>query len=346
MTRFRIFTLFAALAALTPLLSACGGGGSSDDPQSVVEDATLQGVESGKLDLSLGVGLEGKRSGHIDVDLSGPFQSEAEAQYPEFDLSTSVKGAVGGEKVNFDGGVTLLGGNKAFVEYEGTEYEVDATTFNFVKSLLKQQSAGGESSEATACQDAASGLELDDFVENLKRGGSADVGGTATTKVSGDLAIPGVLDAFSELSEDPACSQQLSGVGAVPSAAELNEARGTIEGSVKTAHVELYVGDDHIVRRLVAQAKIEPPKGAAGGGPKKIEIDLDLSLTGVNEAQAISAPQGSRPLGQLFLKLGINPLELLGAIQSQGGGINGLLEGLNRLGGVARAQGASGQAVQ
>jgi hypothetical protein len=283
-----------------------------------------------------------ERSGHIDVDLSGPFQSEAEAEYPELDLSTSVKGSVGGEKVSFDGGVTLLSGNKAFVEYESTEYEVDATTFNFVKSLLKQQSAGGESSEATACQDAVSGLELDDFVENLKGGGSADVGGTTTTKVSGDLNIPGVLDAVSELSEDPACSKQLSGVGAVPSGTELSEARGTIEQSVKTAHVELYVGDDHIVRRIVAQAKVEPPEETAGGGPREIEIDLDLSLTGVNEAQTISAPKASKPLSQLFLKLGINPLELLGAIQSRGGGINGLLEGLNRLGAAARAQGISG----
>ena len=342
MSRFRILSLFAALIALAALLAACGGGGGSSDPEAVVEEATLQGVESGKLDLSLGVGLKGTRSGHIDVDLSGPFQSESEAAYPELDLSTSVKGSVGGKKVNFDGGVTLLGGNKAFVEYENTEYEVDATTFNFVKSLLKQQSASGESSEATACQDVANGFELDNFVENLKGGGSADVGGTATTKVSGDLDVPGVLDAISELSEDPACSQQLSGLGAVPSSTELGEARATIEQSVKTAHVELYVGDDHIVRRIVSQAKIEPPEETAGGGPKEIEIDLDLSLTGVNEAQTITAPKGSVPLSQLFLKLGVNPLELLGAIQSQGGGINGLLEGLNRLGAAARAQGISG----
>ena len=57
--------------------------------------------------------------------------------------------------------------------------------------MLKQQGGGqGQSSEIAACQEAAGGLELADFVENLKDEGSADVGGTSTTKVSGDLDAP------------------------------------------------------------------------------------------------------------------------------------------------------------
>lgn len=335
MSRPRILSLFIALIALASAFAACGGG-SSDDPQSVVDEATLQGIESGNVDLSLGIGIEGEKSGHIDVSLSGPFQTESEAEYPELDMSATAKGKVGDEKVDFEGAFTLLG-NKAYVGFEGTEYEVDPTTFSFVKSALQRKSgADKKSSEATACQEAASNLQVANFVDNLTGDGSAEVGGTSTTKVSGDLNSPGAIDALIELTEDPACSEQLSAAGAVPSTAELNKAKGQVQGAVKSAHVDLYVGDDHIVRRVVAQATIEPPEGSGqGGGAKRVELDLDLTLTGVNEDQTISAPPSAKPLSQLFLKLGINPIELLGVLEGQGaGGIGGLLEGLNGVGGT------------
>ncbi len=88
------------------------------------------------------------------------------------------------------------------------------------------------------------------------------------------------------------------------------------------------------MRRITAQATVEPPKGS--GGAKSAEIDLDLTLTGVNEEQAISAPQGAKPLSNLFIKLGINPIELLGLLQGSGGGLNGGPGGLSGLlGGLA-----------
>ena len=81
-------------------------------------------------------------------------------------------------------------GNKAYVGYEGTEYAVDSTTFGFAKSLLEQQGGGqGQSSEIAACRDAAGDLNLADFVDGLKDEGSAEVGGTSTTKVSGNLDV-------------------------------------------------------------------------------------------------------------------------------------------------------------
>lgn len=333
MSRFRIFTLFAALFALATAFAACGGG-SSDDPQSVVDDATLQGIESGNVDLSLGIDVKGGKGGHLNVGLSGLFQSDGESEYPELDMTASAKGTIGGEKVDFQGGLTLLG-NKAYVGYEGIEYEVDPTTFNFVRSIIKRR--GGDqkqSTELTACQEAVAELQISNFVENLKGEGSADVGGTSTTKVSGDLDVSGAVEAAAELSEDPACSEQLNAAGSFPSAAKLEKAKAQVEESLKGAHVVLYVGDDHIVRRISAQMTVEPPKGSGSEGAKSVEIDLDLTLTGVNEEQTISAPQGSQPLSNLFVKLGVNPIELLSLLQGSGGGLNGpgglsgLLQGL------------------
>jgi hypothetical protein len=328
-SRIRTFTLFAALLALATAFAACGGGGSSD-PQSVLDEATLQGIESGNVDLSLGIDVKGSEGGHLDVGLSGPFQSDAEAEYPELDMTASAKGSIGGEKVDFEGGLTLLG-SKAYVGYEGTEYEVDPTTFNFVRTIIKRRGGGKkQSTELTACQEAAAELQISDFVENLKGEGSADVGGTTTTKVSGDLDVSGAVEAAAELSEDPACSEQLNAAGSF-SAARLEKAKTQIEESLKGTHVVLYVGDDHLVRRITTQATVEPPKGTGGGGAKSAEVDLDLTLTGVNEEQAISAPQGSKPLSNLFVKLGINPIELLGLLQGSGGGLNGGPGGLSGL---------------
>ncbi|HEY2334658.1 MAG TPA: hypothetical protein VGH58_06600 [Solirubrobacterales bacterium] len=341
MSRLRILTVFIALIALTTAFAACGSS-SSSTPQAIVDEATLQGIESGKIDLSVGVGIKGEKSGHVDASLSGPFQGESEAELPELDLTAKANGSVGGKKVDFDGGLTLLGGNKAYVGYKGTEYEVDPTTFSYVQSLAKRQGTGGEkSSEVTACQEAAGELKVADFIENLSEGGSAEVRGTSTTKVSGDLNASGALEALSELVEDPACSEQLEATGAVPSPAELDAAKGTVQDAVKDAHVDLYVGDDHIVRRITAQATIEPPE--ASKGVRSVELEIDLTLTGVNEGQTISAPASSKPLSDLFLKLNVNPLELLGTVQGGGvGGLGSLLEGISGGGGGSSSGGSGG----
>lgn len=327
MSRVRILSVFVALIALSAAFAACGGG--SDDPQSIVDDATLQGIESAAIDLTLEAKVQGEKGGKVDVKLSGPFQSEEGADLPELDLAFSSKGSLGGKDLNREGGITLLG-SKAYVGYEGIEYAVDSTTFGFAKSLLKQQGGGqGQSSEIAACQDAAGDLDLADFVDGLKDEGSAEVGGTSTTKVSGNLDVSSAIDAVGKLVEDPACSEQLKAAGPIPSTAELDKAKSTVRDSVKSAHADLYVGDDHIVRRITAQVTVEP-KGSKAGA-KRVDLDLDLTLTGVNEEQTISAPANAKPLSDLFLKLNINPIELLGAFQN-GGGVSGLGDLLERFG--------------
>lgn len=331
MSRIRILTTFVTLLVLTSALAACGGG-SSEDPQTVLDEATLQGIESANIDMALGLNVKGKEGGHVDVSLSGPFQSESEAELPELDLSASAKGHLGSEKIDFDGGFTLLG-DKAYVGYEGSEYEVDPTTFNFIRALIKRRTGvKNPSTEITACQEAADeAVQLSHFVENPQDGGSADVGGTSTTKISGDLDIAVAVDAVIELTEDPACNEQLQATGSLPSRAKLEKSKREVEQALKSAHVDVYVGDDHIVRRVVAQVRIGP-KGAKGNGAESVESDFDLKLTGVNEEQTIEAPNASKPLSALFVKLGINPLELLGLLQGSPeslegpGGLNSLLE--------------------
>jgi hypothetical protein len=325
LTRLRTLLLFALLAGLTVVFAACGsGGGSEENPKTVLEDATFEGIENADLDLKLGVEVSGDEGGKVDVNVSGPFQGRGKEQLPELDMTAEAHGSVKGENIDFEGGLVLLP-HKAYVSYEGTDYEVDSTTFSFVESTIEQaqreSGAKGGTAGATACQEAAAGkFTAGDFVDNLTNEGSADVGGTSTTKVSGDLNVAGALGAVTELLELPACKSQLEAAGPID-LSELEAGQGKIEEALKSAHADVYVGDDNIIRRVTAEFEIAPE-----GSGEEVSIDLDLSLSGVNEGQEISAPEGAKPLTDLYEKLGINPLELLE--QTQGGGLGGLLEGL------------------
>jgi hypothetical protein len=327
--------LIAALLALSVALAACGGGDSEksdESPQAVLDEATLQGIDSGDVDLSLGLDTTGPKGGEVDIALSGPFQSLGKGELPKLDLSATANGTVGGDEVDFDGSLVLLP-NTAYVGYEGVDYAVDPGTFGFIESTLNeaQREAGAEtgSAGAAACQEEFGKLKVADFFEGGANEGSADVEGTTTTKVSGDLDVSGAIDAVLEVVETPACRTQLAAAGPLPSQGEVEKAKDQVSSSLKDAHVDVYVGDDDIVRQISAQLTVEPKD--SGKGPKKVEADLELKLSGVNEEQEISAPEDTKPLSKLFLKLGVNPIELLGLLQGEGGG-EGLIELLEGLG--------------
>lgn len=324
MSRIRIFMLLATVVALAGAFTACGGGSDSsgEDPKTVIENATLEGVESGTLDLALGISSEGDGAGNVDVSLSGPFQSRGAEALPELGFEVSAKGDIDGEAIDFDGNLTLLS-DRAFVGYEGTDYEVDPTTFGFVKSGFEQGLAegGNGSPDPTACQEAAAAIDLTSVIDNLENEGSADVDGTSTTKVSGDVNPEGAIDAIIALTEDPACSSTLEAAGPLP-LDELEAAKGEVNKALKKAHAEVYVGDDNIIRKVVAELTIEPK-----GSGEKVEMTFELSLGAVNEKQDISAPANAEPLEGLFKQLGVDPLALLEGASS-GEGLGGLLEGL------------------
>jgi hypothetical protein len=318
-----VFALLA-VAGLATALAACGGSSSSsnEDPQTVLKEATFEGIESADLEATVGVKVSGGKEGNVDVEVEGPFQSRSKGRYPELDLSFHAKGKAEGKSFDKEGGLVLVP-NEAFVSYEGEEYEVDPTTFSFIESAINQANAKGETpTEASAgCQKAASELKLADFVENLTNEGGADVGGTETTKISGDLNVPGAIEQVLKLAESSACSSSLEQAGPLP-LAQLDEAKGEVEKALKAAHVDVYVGEDHIVRRVSAEFSIEPKSGG-----EKVDINVDVSLNGVNEEQEIEVPSGGKPLSALFEKLGVNPIELLEGIQSgKGLGLEGMLE--------------------
>jgi hypothetical protein len=329
LTRFRILALLVVLTAMASVFAACGGssdsGSSDENPQKVVENASLEGVKSGNLDLSLHVKSEGKEGGDVEVKLSGPFEAGAKGELPQIAMSAEASGSAMGEDLDFEGGLTVLT-DRAFVEYKGSSYEIDPTTFGFVKSAFEQsqQQEGPESGDITACQKAAEGIKFSQFAEELVNEGSVDVDGTSTTKVSGDVDVSGGIDALIQLTEDPACSSQLEAAGPLP-LGELEESKGELSKAVKKAHIDLYVGDDDIVRKVAVELTIQPPEA----GNEMVELEMELSLAEVNEGQTFSAPSDAKPLEALFEDTGIDPTEagkiIEGILQE---GPAGFLEGL------------------
>lgn len=342
MSRHRILNALTAavvLTAMTVALAACGGGSESaksgESPRAVLDEATLRGIDSADVELTLKADAPGREGGNLDVSLSGPFQGEGKSELPQLDMTFEAKGTVEGEPVDSEGGVVVLP-NSAYVNYDGTEYEVDPATFGFFESALQEAQREGGSEAGSAgggCQEELGKLKVGEFLEGgVVNEGSADVEGTTTTKISGDLDVATAIDSLLEVAESPACETQVAAAGPLPSNSEIDEAKEEVKRSLESADVDVYVGDDNIVRQVSARLQIEPKNG--GEGPKSAEVSFDLKLKGVNEEQEFSAPEDAEPLSKLFAKLGINPIELFATLQGEGEGLNELLEQLDLPGSV------------
>ena len=333
MTRIRTLLAVCALAlALPAILAGCGGddGDSGQDPQTVLDEtfSNDQSISSGNLDLTLGVDASGDQGGSLDVSLTGPFQTEPDEQaVPQLDLTATAKGSGANFDLDFTGGLVVTSDN-AYVEYNGKAYEVGADTFKQVKDQIAAQ-AGNEpvtpASFPEACKQAleqagatdTSGCDIDlqTWLTNLTDEGTADVGGTSTIHVHGDLDVAKVLSDIGNLA---AAFPGVSSSGFDPTQL------GSLSSAVTEATMDVYSGeDDHLLRKLDLSLTIDPSAIAGGSVAipiEDIQIDLGLELTGVNAQQTISAPSDAQPISQLLSDLGVSPGEIPGLDSGSGGG--------------------------
>lgn len=323
-----IIALLAVLAALAGTLVACGGGSEGEDTaaaapglEGVAEQANLEGIESAEFELALEID-DHVAEEEINMRILGPYMTNEEEEMPQLDFAVEANGALNGEQIEFLSGLALLA-DRAVLHYQGQTYEPDPAEFEQLKSSFEESYGEGGEGDATACWQAAEGIQLNQLVDNLSNEGKAEtLDGVAVTRLSGDLDVPQTFDALIELTEDPACGAQLQAMGSW-SVQELEAIERELKGRLSEKRVEIDLDKQDRLRRLALDLMVV---GGKGGKKEKVEVDLDLRLGRVNEITELPNPSPAKPMSALAKRLGFNPLAALEA--GEGEGLGGLLEGI------------------
>src|SRR5215210_114081 len=280
-----LLLLVLALAALA--LAGCGGdGGSSADEDTSVDellDQTFTGskkVDSGKLDLNLKIDVQGGSSqvqGPITLRLSGPFETQGKGKLPKFDVDAAFDGA--GQSLK--AGVASTG-DKAFVNFQGTEYAVSPQVFQQFKAGYEQ--AQKESANKDNQQSLATlGIDPRRWLTDAKNAGEAKVGDTDTIKITGGVDVDKLLDDVNT-ALDKARSLGVQGSDTLPEKLTDKQKQEAAD-AIKDLAVEIYTGkDDTTLRRMLVNMGVEADDDDDGGGGATAgTLSLDFSLLELNE---------------------------------------------------------------
>jgi hypothetical protein len=315
--RMLLLALVALLAAL--VVAGCGGGdgGTSADTDASVDellDKTFSGekkVDSGKLDLSLKIDVQGGSSqvqGPITLSLSGPFQTQGQGKLPKFAIDAAFEGA--GQ--NLDAGLTSTG-DKAFVNFQGTDYEVSEQVFQQFKAGYEE--AQKQSSDKGNQQSLATlGIDPRRWLTDAKNEGEAKVGDTDTIKITGGVDVEKLLDDVNT-ALDKARNLGVQGSDSLPEKLTDKQKQEAAD-AIKDLSVEIYTGkDDTTLRRMLVNMGVEADEN---GQKTAGTLGLDFQLLDLNEDQSIDAPSNAKPFDQLLGQLG--GLGGLGGAGSSGSG--------------------------
>src|SRR3954447_23457486 len=126
------------------LVAGCGGGGggSSEDARATIDKAFKTPITSADMTLNVQAKVNGvpQLSQPISLKIAGPYQSNGKGKLPSFNWQVSVSG--GGQA--FSGGIISTGDN-AFVNFQGTNYEVGKEQVAQVNKHPARQTGPGKS---------------------------------------------------------------------------------------------------------------------------------------------------------------------------------------------------------
>lgn len=267
--RLRYLLLAVAASLLVLGVVGCGGGGGdNEDPRKVLDETFQSGSDysRGVAELSFKLAAEGGQSGSLDATVKGPFRVEAGA-FPQFDLSADVNLEGSGQSVGFQGRL-ISTADAAYVNFQGTDYRLDAPTFGDFKQLFLAL-------QSQISQEQPGALDPAGFLADLSNEGTEDVGGTEAIHISGEVDVDKLVD--------------------------------RLKTSVKSADFDVFTGaDDKRLRKIDANIVFEPPASRTGGASEKITIQFSLAFTELGQPQVISAPAKARPLSTLLQKYGLD----------------------------------------
>ena len=307
--RWPLLLTIIAIFALAAVGAGCGGdggGGGSDDAEALLENAFATEVDSADLKIDMRADLEGvdQLDGPLSLTIEGPYKSQGKKKLPLFDWDVNVQGA--GQ--SFAGGLVVTADN-AFVEFQGTNYEVGRDLFKQFATQVEQQSAQGPQDLKALGVDPVAWLNEPEVKDGQ------EIGGDSTQVVTGDVDIKRVVQDFFDLVQSPAVRKQLEAQGqAAPQIKKpTDEELKKVEDAIESLKFEANVDENDVLRRVFLDASFKVPEGTEAGTLQGGKLSFEFLLNEVGNDPQIEAPTGARPLSELTQRFGLQGLDGGGA---------------------------------
>jgi hypothetical protein len=305
--RLRLLTLAALLASLLGVVVAGCGGGSEKDAKSLLKRAFNESITSANVTVDFSAKIDGvpQLSQPVRLKLGGPFKSNGPKTLPSLNWDVSVSG--GGQ--TFSAGL-ISTGTRAFVNFQGTNYEVGQATMAQFQQAAASGGAGGTRSLKQF------GVDPLNWINGASKEGDANVAGVSTQHVSAGIDIAKLFNDLNKV-----VSRAGGAVGAARPQQLTPQVIDQIKKVVHDPKFDVYVGkSDSKIRRASLSLQFTVPqqaqataRGVTGGN-----VSLSVELAGVGEPQTIAAPANARPISELAQQL-----KGLGGALGATGGIGG-----------------------
>jgi hypothetical protein len=225
-------------------------------PSQVLSAAfTPNALNSASFDAKVSFSFSGKTN---SVKTSGAFESAGPKEMPKANVQVTF------DAPGFDGrGGFVTTGNRAWLTRGNVAYAIPQAAWS---KIVKGREQG------TAPTDKAPKLNVNpsSWLQNVKSEGTERMDGVQVTHVSADVnSAAAIADIF----------KSLDTTGRIPAGAEKRVAQ-----VVDNGHIEAWVGDDKILRRATFEMS------GKGTGNRRVDVNLDVRLSRVNEPQQIKAP--------------------------------------------------------
>jgi hypothetical protein len=328
-SRRPVIVLAALLAALVAAVVAGCGGGSEGDAKALLRRGFSESIPSANVTIDVSAKIDGvpQLSQPVRLKLGGPYKGNGPNTLPSLNWDVSVSG--GGQ--TFSAGL-ISTGDRAFVNFQGTNYEVDSATM----AQLKQAAASrGQSGKRSLKQ---FGVDPLSWVKDASEEGESNVAGVTTKHVSAGIDVGRLFGDLNKIVSKAG--------GAVGTARPQQLTPQVIDSIKKVVHdprLDVFVGKaDGKVRRMalnlrfdVPQAQQQNARGVKGG-----TVTISVEFAGVGEPQTITAPAGAKPISELGKQL-----QGLGGALGATGGIGGSTGGTpgGTPGGEPGAEGGGGK---
>jgi hypothetical protein len=217
---------------------------------------TPDALESASFEGALSFSSRGEKN---VVKTSGAFELRGAKEIPKLKVQVSVRAK--SAKVNGSGGFVTTG-DRAWFTRGNVGYAVPQTAWSKIVKAGKSDTAGA--SDAPQLN-----VDPSSWLRNVKSEGTKQMDGVEVTHLSGDVdSAKAITDLAKAMSAAPLAGAE----------------RRLRQGGLSDGHLDAWVGDDKIVRRVSLELS------GKGDGGRRVDAAFDLELSGVNKPQNITRP--------------------------------------------------------